>query len=512
MRSTASARRSLTWVLACVLLAFVVPAVAQQATGAAGAAGGGRYKLVRSVSGAKASLQAGRLVVEDPRTVFYLSDDKELVFYFEWEGPPASHRLEGVWIDPTGKVASVSAFDYEAKDRRFGGQWTLPVSPGMTLGTWTFEARVDGEAAGRHAFQIMEGERPASLAVARRAWSAADAYRRLQAAMVLVEAVDGAGGVVACGLGFAVSAGQILTAFETVDGATLVRLRFPDGHSVDARHLSAFHRWQDWAIIPASTGDLPILSKAPGRAWQVGDRVYSLALSGDGGLSIVDAGITGTARPESAGERLTLAAPGLARSPGAPVVDEYGDVIAMVADQTVPGASTLPRPMNGPSATEDPSVRAGVYAVPIDQVQAAPEGAAPRFFTQLANEGVFTVRLGAGRVHVVRGTTSENVRKDSGWFDPIAETAVFPRGAEAFSVVLNLRPQAKLRASANCQLLDKEGRKLGEGRPIAVKADANQGSSYTWRIPLTGVAVGIYRVDIVLDGVPVWRTFVKITA
>jgi hypothetical protein len=57
-------------------------------------------------------------------------------------------------------------------------------------------------------------------------------------------------------------------------------------------------------VLPVSTGALPALPQATTPAWQVGDHVYSLALSADGGLTLVEASIMGTARPDRAGERI----------------------------------------------------------------------------------------------------------------------------------------------------------------------------------------------------------------
>ena len=473
-------------------------------------AGSPRYTLLRTVSGTKGATENGRFVIEDPRTVFYVPDDTQLVFYFEWEGPPASHRLEGVWTDPMGKVASVSAFDYEAKDRRFGARWSLPVQTGIALGTWTFDVRMDGESAGRHPFQIIEGEKPANLPVVRRALAVADAYRLLQSAAVFVEALDAAGEVAASGLGLATASDQVLTAFEIVDGATTVRVRFQDGSTVDVRQLSAFNRWQDWAVLPVAPGPFKVLPRAAAREWQVGDRVYSLAASGDNGLTIVDATIMGTAHPQG-GERLTLTTPGLGRSTGAPVMNEFGEVIAMVADQVLPGASTLPRPHMGPSATEAFEAKAGVYTVPIEQVRIAAGGAGAVAFTDLVKNGSFTPLLSAGRHHVARATTAQGVQKEPNWFNAIQETAVFPRTARSLTLVLNLRPRAKLKLMANCQILDLDGKRLGMGKPVAVKADLKDTPAFAWQLDLTSAAPGFYRVEVVFDGEPVWRTFIKVT-
>ncbi len=498
--------------LVASIAASAGPVAAQQATGAGVQVGPAGLKLLRTASGTRASTENGRLVIEDQRTLFYVPDDKQIIFYFEWEGPPGLHRFEGTWLDPSGKVATVSAFDYDAKERRFGGQWSLPVGPAHAPGTWTFEARVDGEPAGRHSFEIRAEARPESLPVARRRLSPAEAYRQLASAVVVVERLDPAGEITGTGLGIAFARDQVLTAFQVVDGAARVRMTFPDRRVVEVREVSGLDRWQNWAVLPAPTEALPVFSRAGAAGgWQVGEQVYSVSLSEDHGLTIVDATIMGTARPGRSGERVTLTIDGGGYSPGAPVLNEYGDVVAVLGDQTIPGASLLPRPMLGPSATERGAARAGVYAVPVGQVQPPSGGAGGVSFVQLDKAGEFTPALGAGRVHVGRATTAQSARKEPGWINPLDEKADFSRARGPFAVILNLRPRAKLRVSANCRIVDLDGRKLGEGKPASAKADVNDTPSYLWQIALAQTTPGIYRVEIVFDGQPVWRTFVRIT-
>jgi hypothetical protein len=452
---------------------------AQQTAGFGTEAGSPRFRLLRSVSGTDGSIENGRFVVADPRTVFYVPGDKQLVFYFEWEGPAGRHRLEGVWTDPTGKVASVSAFDYEATERRFGGQWSLPVVTNMALGIWNFDVRIDGESAGRHAFQIVEGEKPAGLPVAPRTLTAAEAYRRLQAAAVHVEAFDEAGDLVGSGLGFAVADGQLVAAFETIDGAASARITFAGGNAVTVQSLAACHRWQNWALFRLPTAGLSVLPKPPARGWQVGDKAYSLVLSDDGATTIAEATILGTARLASVGERVTISEPGLRRSAGAPVLSEFGDLIGMVADQAVPGESTLARSISGPSVGDALATKPGVYVVPVEVFAPATERNAAVSFGQLARDGTFTSRLGPGRVHIGRATTARGVQKDRDWIDPVSESAVFPRSAPSFAVVLNLRPRAKLRLLASCQVLDSTGRKVSTRRssPRTPRTRGRRGSS-----------------------------------
>ena len=124
---------------------------------------------------------------------------------------------------------------------------------------------------------------------------------------------------------------------------------------------------------------------------------------------------------------------------------------------------------------------------------------------------MFTPLLGAGRQHVAQATTAQGVRKDPTWFNAVEETAIFPRSSRTMTLVLNLRPRSKLRLSANCQILDLDGKLLGQGKPVAVKADVRDTPGYAWQFDLAPAVPGLYRVEVVFDGEPVWRTFIRIT-
>ena len=136
------------------------------------------FHLIRSVCGSKGSQKGDHFVMEDPRSVFYLPEDKQVMMYFEWEGPTGQHHLEGFWKNPEGKVVVLSDFSYEAKQKRFAGYWTLPLTDSMSPGMWMMEAHVDGELAGTYNFQVTVAPRP-PLPSARPVLTPAEVYKLL---------------------------------------------------------------------------------------------------------------------------------------------------------------------------------------------------------------------------------------------------------------------------------------------------------------------------------------------
>jgi len=65
----------------------------------------------------------------DPRTTFFVPDDRQVVVYFEWEGPRGTHHCEGTLRGPNGQLSVMSSFDYPATQPRFGGFWAIPAKP-----------------------------------------------------------------------------------------------------------------------------------------------------------------------------------------------------------------------------------------------------------------------------------------------------------------------------------------------------------------------------------------------
>jgi hypothetical protein len=40
----------------------------------------------------------------DPRTTFFVPDDRQVIVYFEWEAPRGTHHCEGTLRSPNGQT------------------------------------------------------------------------------------------------------------------------------------------------------------------------------------------------------------------------------------------------------------------------------------------------------------------------------------------------------------------------------------------------------------------------
>ena len=146
------------------LLISPIPATSQepkpptsQTSGGGANAAEPSFRVVRSVSGSKILDQGGRYSIEDPRTVFYAPDDKQVVVYFTWEGPAGSHHFEVIGKIQT-QACETTEFD-TGRINPFGAYFKMlqETTPPTAHGHWKLGSWRD---AGSHTFQITLATRP----------------------------------------------------------------------------------------------------------------------------------------------------------------------------------------------------------------------------------------------------------------------------------------------------------------------------------------------------------------
>jgi S1-C subfamily serine protease len=301
---------------------------AQQAGGVQAA--GPKVRMVRSVAGTKGETRGGSYIILDPRTTFYVPDDRQVIVYFEWEAARGTHHCEGTVKGPNGQLAVMSSFDYPATQTKFGGFWTMPLLENSPPGLWTFESRVDGESAGQLSFEIASAKRPAGMAKEEAPPTPAEIYSRTVAATALIERLDEKGQPLGTGSGFIKGDGSLVTAFRVIDGAHTLRIQFADGTHIQADSVTGWNRRQDWAILRVDTGKRSALQTADSKSWSIGDHCYWLDTKTDGGRVIADGQIVGKESHAGWGERISISNIFNTAATGGPLLNERGEVIGML--------------------------------------------------------------------------------------------------------------------------------------------------------------------------------------
>jgi trypsin-like peptidase len=481
----------------------------QLASGQTPAAGGvpgaeSRFHLIQSVSGTKIHDESGRFAIDDPRTIFYIPADQQVVVYFTWEGPAGSHHFEGIWKDPAGKVVLISGFDYVTDQTRFGGYFKMLLTEAPAPGTWTLEARIDGQSAGSHTFQIMDSARPAEAVSTRHILTRSEIYNRAMAATVVIENLDQKGARRFVGSGFLIAPGQILTAFEVIESAAKVRIRIP-GNLLEVNEVIAWNRRQDWVILKAAV-EGPPLTKAT-MPLGVTDRCFFLDAAAENNRVLTETFEIGTLDLAVAGQRLNIGETFDRRTIGSPLLNDYGEVIGIM------GGSLLGGAFPGDSVYSSRNVLLGAVsrgglAIPISLVDGSAGGSST--IAQLAATGQFMPTL-ATTQDVLSGSLSRGLNRKADPPRAVQEKYEFSRGDGQAVVLISWLPEQKRKGIPALHLFNLDNRLILESagkKKITVNTDR---LSYSvWELNLSSLPPGIYRIDVLLDADTVWRTFFRL--
>lgn len=484
------------------------PATASQTGGGARAAEP-TFRVVRSVSGTKVLEQGGRYAVEDPRTVFYAPADKQIIVYFTWEGPAGPHHFEGLWKNPDGKVAMTSDFDYKPDQPRFGGYFKMLLGDTPATGVWTLEARIDGETAGTHTFQITIAPRPdnATTTISRRLLSPPEIYNRAAAASVLIENINQKAARRNVGTGFFIGPNRLLTAFQVIDGAAKVRVVGPQGRLIEATEVLAWNRRQDWVILKVALDNVATLERATANSWAIGDRCYFLDVPAEGNRVLVETSLIGKQNLGVAGDRLNIGDTPNRRAVGSPVLNEFGDVIGLVGAGLIPGAAFLEDMAFGARNNALGSPSRGALAVPISLVDES--SASSGTIEGLASSGQFIPAL-VGSQSALSGVLARTVNRKTDPPQPIEQKSEFSRADNQGVLLVTWLADEKRKGRPSLRLYDLDNHLINEApNKKKITVNPNKLSYSTWDLTFANLPAGIYRLDVLLEGDVVWRTFFR---
>jgi S1-C subfamily serine protease len=475
---------------------------------------GPRFRLVRSVSGSKGTPQGSRFAMEDPRSVFYVPADHQVIVYMEWDGPVGKHHLEGFWRNPGGKVTVMSDFDYDAKTTRFGAYWTLALTEGAENGNWSLEAHVDGELAGTHSFQIQNSVKPADAEPSRKMLTPAQLYEHALPASVTIEKFDSGGRKFGEASGFLLEPAWIVTAFEGIDGASKVRVTFRDGKRFETEQVAAWNRRQDWAVMKADSAAVPKLQRAQENSWSIGDTASYLETAQEGNRVIANVSIDGKNTFPFAGMRLNISAPPSDRAIGSALLNEYGEVIGIVTASLIPGASALN--ISGLSVTSTGAVTGsqfrGGLVVPVNSLGSIDANADGTPLSVLVSKGDFLIPVTASQ-NVAYGQLAKTMDKKGGFSYPTEGGDVFSKKDTTLHIYVLWEGHEKTKGLVTMRLFDIDNRLLNKAsleKPIKFGLGKGEQKSTTWDVPISLLSPGIYRVDVWLDDSPAWRRFFRV--
>jgi Trypsin-like peptidase domain len=496
---------------AFALVALLSPLApyAQQAGGVAPASP--QVRLIRSVIGAKGEQRNGTFVMTEPRSIFYVPEDREVIVYFEWEGARGIHHCEGSVRGPSGQFATMSSFEYVATQPRFAGFWRVPLSESSPSGNWIFESRVDGESAGQVEFQIVAATKPADQIQERPLPTAAEIYTHAVSASVEVDKLDSQGRLLRRSSGFFMKDGAILTSFRSLDGATGLRIRLAEGKEVTSPPIIAWNRRQDWAILASDAKTYPQLKMAESKTWNIGDHCYWLNVKSDGSRILSDGQIVGLKSPASWGDRIDISGVYDSAALGGPLLNDLGEVIGILG-------GALPESFLGGFASQSQADASEIAFASIGGIAVVATlvprtlPAASATLQDLWDKGLMTPQV-TNSQYILFGMLTQGEKIKGKKFAPGERDLKvrFQRGDASANALVHFANSESFKSIATIKLYDVDNHLVAVGKPEKVNVSRGELAERIWQLPLTNLLAGIYRVDIELGDGVAWRQYFELT-
>lgn len=472
------------------------------------------FHVIRASVGSKEALKDHEEVVEDPRTVFHLPQDHQVVVVFKIGGPGGMHHLVGSWRGPDGNVESVGNIDMETTSPGFFCYWTLTFPESVKPGLWALEMQIDGHPVGMQTFEIIANPTPPAAPVAPPPPpSAGDVYQRAVAASVFIDNEDAKGELIRRGSGFFIGKEEILTAFQVIDGASSLQIEFSDGSHTTVHQVQAWNRLQDWAILQVDSSKVRPLERAQSGSWKVGDHGYLLDSPTETSRTIVNVGVSGIQESKQFGERLNTSWFGGMRTIGSPMLDDFGRVIGIVGGSTIPGIETLRNTGNEALTVigQEPQDSFVPLVTPISLIPADSSSQKPVPLTELASQGEFVQPI-PKETQVMSGSLCKDYQKTNGvMISPENASSEFSRGRDMLGVVITWNAHQKIKSTLQFRIYDAENHAVEQDPPSKFELQPRLLSFAAIKLPISQLQPGVYRVDALLGDEPQWRGFFRVT-
>jgi hypothetical protein len=282
-----------------------------------------------------------------------------------------------------------------------------------------------------------------------------------------------------------------------VDDVDRIRGILPGGNGRDLTALLGWNRRQDWAVLEAAGATDTKLPVAAAESVKIGDRAFSMEGNASGGGVLVELSITGS-RPAAPGGWLATFINGFG-TPGAPVVNEYGELLGIVGG--TPGATRLAFVMRNREELK------GVPIVPFSLL-CVQENVGPTAVADLRSRGELIPVL-VGEQNVLSGGFAREIARTN-TVAPSDQRDEFSAKEAKVVAFVTWNPVTRLKGLVTFAVFDGDNRRVMESQPKKLSLGKGQSSLSSWELPITGLS-GVYRGDLMLDGKPMWRGFVRIT-
>ncbi len=312
----------------------------------------------------------------------------------------------------------------------------------------------------------------------------------------MVSALNAADQRLNVSLGFVFAPNVVATAFQAVDGASVVAITFADGKTVRTDSLIGWSRSTDWALIPVPTESRKPLAHADSKSARIGDRVMAFTVE-NGNKVAAPVDISG--RSQNA-IQFNPSLPDV--SAGSPVLDSNGGVFGIAGASRAGLRTALALDALSRSMVMQPLVGG------LTPIEAVVNPNRPMSFKQLLEAGVLTPPLERFPPMVYAMTTDiPNKKADL----PDRSVVEFSKRVRTVWVVSLWARRGSLKnAMVSMRVFDAENRKVGASVPQKVSFGETSTYRLTNSFDVGQLPPGEYRIDLVANDLAVWRGFIRV--
>lgn len=383
--------------------------------------------------------------------------------------------------------------------------WIYTIDPDAMPGVWTVEIRINGQPAGSHSFELALPVRPKAPAPAAKPPSLDEIYRTTLPSLVWVHRMDPSLRRIDSASGFVFGPNQVATAFQAIDGAVSLEIEFSDNRKVLSNRVQACDRDADWAIVVADTqGIAPLVTGDPRKA-TIGERL--IVFDVENGRVRLAGGVDLAARQTvpGFGERFRITPALSLESQGGPLLDSWGKAIGILGGSLTPGSrSSRVGTWISPGLWTRADTRNAATPVTVLPKTTEP----PVTLETLLQQKVLTPPVQPVPYLTYCGTTRSQPKAQDMSMQDSAEFSRSDREMFVYTMWQKKDKTGKILVSA--RVYDLHNRQLTEIEGKRISLQENISSVASFRLVPDSLGVGTFRVDILVAGVPVARTFFQV--
>ena len=434
-----------------------------------------------------------------------------MTVYFEWEGPIGNHVLTAYWKDPQGAVISISPdIKMETKTPELHTYWIFEISPTFHSGVWTAEIRIDGEPSGTHNFELVVPAAPPvreTAAPPPKLPTLDEMFATAGRSLVWVFKLDETGRHTDTALGFVIGTDRIATAFQAIDASSKLEVVFGDGRRVTSDQVWACDRLQDWAILKAETANVPALPIAAPSAVPIGERYIVFNVENETTRVIGGVDITGRRAVGDFGDRIQLTPSPAREAIGGPLLNPKGEVAGIIGGSVTPGSRFSQYAMSVSRALWS-RLNTEVAATPIGTLPAT-DGATPVTLGDLLAHSVLTPPL-TPMPSLVYGGSARNVSKTPNDMSTSDTSEFSQHDRVAWIYTLWQKKDKNGKGMTSARVYDYRNRVVIDVAPKKLSIPEEAPVRVAFDFGIEKFPPGVYRVDVLWNDQPAWRTFFRV--